>query len=488
MTNFAFIMDLLKISSKNFSEIGFDKSLVSRWRRGKLRLMPNRHIVRSISELFWTVDLNTPNPVLKDVLNIWYPAEPCNTESEKLLLLERFLTEKGQFSEEYEHTRETRLGKLIESNTGNQFIVSKGIESAKLRILDFLDLIDNMPKPVIVTAAYPQGQGIISFDTEFNTKVSKKYESIFNKGHRITSFARSDDAISNFAYSYNNKLFYFINEYDRNKYFEDFSADNRKLFLAVAGDSAAIELVEQQSGLLESSVSTIYTDKKNIERIQEHIYEYSVRSKPKDYLNFFEKPDNYLKYVHISPDSPFYMFVRLPHFGILNEEHFSNAFSLSEAETEFLSSEIKPIMYSPSFYWEYAAVRHIFCESDIENALKQKRHQATALSKLLNRRVWMTTDNLKKQLAEIKHLLETHKNYEVCFLDNEYFENLKVQLAVWGYSASIAWTDSNHSLASRGYINQRIIQGLCHSVWSKIPEKKKSRELTINKIEKLLNL
>ncbi|MCI8980446.1 MAG: hypothetical protein HFE52_07245, partial [Clostridia bacterium] len=181
MTNFAFIMDLLKISSKNFSEIGFDKSLVSRWRRGKLRLMPNRHIVRSISELFWTVDLNTPNPVLKDVLNIWYPAEPCNTESEKLLLLERFLTEKGQFSEEYENTRETRLGKLIESNTGNQFIVSKGIGSAKLRILDFLDLIDNLPKPVIVTAAYPQGQGIISFDAEFNTKVSKKYESIFNK-------------------------------------------------------------------------------------------------------------------------------------------------------------------------------------------------------------------------------------------------------------------------------------------------------------------
>lgn len=100
----------------------------------------------------------------------------------------------------------------------------------------------------------------------------------------------------------------------------------------------------------------------------------------------------------------------------------------------------------------------------------------------------MTTVNLRKQLAEIKHLLETHDNYEVCFLGNESFENLKVQLAVWGYSASVSWIDCKHSLASRGYINQRIIQGFCHSTWTKIPEKKKSRKLSIKKIERWLNL
>lgn len=485
MTNFAFVMDILKIPSKKFLEFGFDKSLVSRWRRGKLRLMPNRHIVHSISKLFWEVDAKSYNPVLQKILNVWYPAEQCNTEIEKNDLLERFLTEKEQMETEYEERRMARLGKLP-SDAKEPYIISKGIESAKLRLLDFLDLIIASPNSTSIISAYPQGRGALALDMKFNTKVLDRYEKIFKKGHKMDFIIRSDDAISNFSYSYNKWLLNILNGQVRQRYFDDFNAYNTDVFLAVVNNAIAIELIEEQPGDLDSIISAIYVDDGHIADISNRIQIYSEHSKKREYLGFFDNSDSYLKYVHISPDSPCYIFNRLPHFGILQEDDFAKAFSLSETEKQLLNQELKPMLLNPEFFWDYAAVRHIFCESDIENALLKKRHQSMELSRMLKRRVWMSTQALVRQLKKILNLLETHKNYEVCFLSDERFDELKIQLALWGYGASVVWTDEKCSLASRGYTNQRIIQGFCYTVWDNIPAKMKSRAAAIHKIEQWL--
>ena len=105
---------------------------------------------------------------------------------------------------------------------------------------------------------------------------------------------------------------------------------------------------------------------------------------------------------------------------------------------------------------------------------------------MLNRRVWMTTPHLIHQLAGMLTLLKERKNYEVCFLSEERFEALKIQLAVWGYGASIVWLDDAHSAASRGYVNQRVIQGFCRTTWDKLPGKMKSRTVSIQKLEQWL--
>ena len=486
VTNFAFIMDLLKISSKKFLEIGFDRTLVSRWRRGKLRLMPNRYIVQSIAALFWSVDQERTQPILEKVLNIWYPLDPCNTKVEKQSLLERFLTERGQLEDGYEARREKRLGKITCGLETEQSIETKGIDAAKLRILDFLELILALPKPTLIDSVYPQGRGTMLADGDFNACLLDRYEKLFENGHRMNSAIRSDGDISDFVSSYNSRLVHLLKGYGRNQYFNDYNATATELFLAVANDSVAIELIEEEPGRIESTISNIYTDQEHVENIKMRIQDYFSRSKPREYFDFFEKPDNYLKYVHISPDSPSYLITRLPHFGILPEDDFAASFSLNKAEAEFTNQEIRPLMLNPSFFWEYATVRHIFCESTIENALLKKRHQSLELSKMLKRRVWMSTPHLVQQLMEIQNLLKKHKNYEVCFLNEERFEELKVQMAVWGYGASIVWIDNLHSAASRGYVNQRIMQGFCQAAWDHIPDKTKSRVSAMHKIEQWL--
>ena len=98
----------------------------------------------------------------------------------------------------------------------------------------------------------------------------------------------------------------------------------------------------------------------------------------------------------------------------------------------------------------------------------------------------MTTPSLVQQLQEIQNLLKKHKNYEVCFLSDERFEELKVQLIVWGYSASVMWLDSEHSAASRGNMNHRVIRGFCQAAWDNIPGKMKSRAAAMHKIEQWL--
>lgn len=63
---------------------------------------------------------------------------------------------------------------------------------------------------------------------------------------------------------------------------------------------------------------------------------------------------------------------------------------------------------------------------------------------------------------------------------------MKIQLAVWGYGASIVWLDDAHSAASRGYVNQRVIQGFCRAAWDKIPGKMKARAASVQKLEQWL--
>lgn len=203
MTNFAFIMDLLKISAKKFSEIGFDKTRVSRWRSGKLRIMPNRYIAHKIAELFWKVDNEREVPILNDIISIWYPVDSCGTPEEKQKLLERFLTEKGQNEPYYIELREKCLGNIAKEEIGKQEPAVMGLAAARQRILDFFELISQMPYPMIIETVYPQGRGIFPIDKVFDKQLFEKYYKIFCYGHKIEFSIRSDEYVSNFAYSYN---------------------------------------------------------------------------------------------------------------------------------------------------------------------------------------------------------------------------------------------------------------------------------------------
>ena len=99
--------------------------------------------------------------------------------------------------------REKRLGNIAKKEIGKQEPAVMGLAAARQRILDFFELISQMPHPMIIETVYPQGRGIFPIDKVFDKQLFEKYYKIFCSGHKIEFSIRSDEYVSNFAYSYN---------------------------------------------------------------------------------------------------------------------------------------------------------------------------------------------------------------------------------------------------------------------------------------------
>ena len=101
---------------------------------------------------------------------------------------------------------------------------------------------------------------------------------------------------------------------------------------------------------------------------------------------------------------------------------------------------------------------------------------------MLGRRVFILTPVLVSQLVHMKALLETHRNFEVCFLSEDVFKKLTMQIACWGDKAAIGWIPGGKSAACKDYTNVNALTGFCSAVWDKIPNPVKSRRTALRKI------
>ena len=170
MTNFAFLMDLLSISAKDFSKAGFDHTLVSRWRSGKRRLMPGRRQAAIIAKLFIETDAKREFPVLERLMQIWYPAQPYGMDEEKQELLELFLTENGQTDPDYQKKRQVRLD-CLRNHSEHTPAAPRGKEAVRLGLLDFLDLVGRLPESTQISFVFTEGLSIYLNGTDFGSQI-----------------------------------------------------------------------------------------------------------------------------------------------------------------------------------------------------------------------------------------------------------------------------------------------------------------------------
>lgn len=180
------------------------------------------------------------------------------------------------------------------------------------------------------------------------------------------------------------------------------------------------------------------------------------------------------------------MFARLPYFCVTDILPVEYGFQLSFEERTYIESEFRPLLITPHFFEPDAPVRHIFCETDIEDALLKKRHVCYELSSITNRRVVMTTQALVERLIIIKKMLLEHKNYEVCFLSDGIFTQLTMQIACFGDEAAIGWIPKGKSTACRDYTNVNALTGFCEAIWNKIPGIMRQRRNALRKLNTFL--
>ena len=487
MTNFAFLMDLLKISAKNFLSLGFDHTLVSRWRTGKRRIMPGRSQAAAIARIFRDADALREHPVIDRLLEIQYPTQPCAADDEKQALLERFLTEKGQTDADYQKKREVRLG-CLQNHTGISAAAPRGIDAVRLGLLDFLDLIGELPQPQEFSFVFTEGLSIYLDDASFGNLFITKLMKLFEAGHRMCSIMRSDSTVSDSWYFHKIKLYAHLEGYIGTLYYNDFMQQGSEKILCVAGDKLALTVSREVLWDVNDTCISIYYDTKSAKEVSERIEEYRSRAHMLAHYEYFDRPNGWFAGIDILRDQPSYLFSRLPHFGISAPDDFAESFALSHDEMETIWREFYPLALDIRFFDEGTPIRHVFCESDIEDALMKQRHQSHELTAMLGRKAWMPTRSLVRQLTTIQALLKERKNYEVCFLSKERFDGLLVQIGVWGNEAAVSWIEKKQSVSCKNYMIVSGMQSLCVTAWNEIPAEMRTRSAATRKLNRWVRI
>ncbi|MDR1565123.1 MAG: hypothetical protein LBS74_09215 [Oscillospiraceae bacterium] len=476
-------MDKLKISSKTFSDAGFDSSLVSRWRTGNRRIMPNRPIVKSVIKIFWNEDAKLPEPLIVEILHIRFPGQSCNTQEERDALLETLLTEKDQLSPDYQQWRNSLIG-----NEAYELDAKGGVAVAHYRLIDFFDLIIAQDKPMVVYFVFPYDIGAFMFDGSLAANLKDYLKKLYDMGCSVTILACSDIQANRAANLGGSGILYNINGYCDFSWFDTYGERSCCKLLAVADRQIALEISTETPFDLGSSKAEIYTEEEEIDKITQRINGYLDRQQHRLYHGFFRNPNGLLSNIHISPNNPSYAITLLPYFGILPPDKFSASFGLDTDDEIVLRRELYPFMLPPTFFSSRTTVRHIFCETAIDTALAKQRHESFELSVFFRRRIWMSTQQLVFQLAEIKALLLTCPHYEVSFLKEADFDIFQVQAILWGREAYIAWHDikGSKSVLSTTYASVSTVNCYFAFMWQKIAEKKRSRDAAMRKINKWL--
>ena len=486
MTNFAFIMDLLKITAKEFLEYGFDHTLISRWRSGKRRLMPGRWQVAVIARFFLKSDAARDYPLLPRLLEIWCPAVKCNGETEKQALLEIFLTEKGQTGADYQKKRAVRL-LCLQHNDSCADPAPQGVEAVRLGLLDFLDLIAKHSDPMHFHFVFTEGLSVYFDDADFSAQLIIKLLALFKAGHRMYAIMHTDTAACEAWHLQKFKLYSILEGYVIAQFYSDYVRQGPEKILAIAGDKYALSVTRDALLDAHSARINIYHDPESLANVSKDMQKYINRARSQAHYGYFSKPDGWFKDTSIQREHPCYLFTRLPHLGVVPAEDLSERFALNRDEFELLQREFHPMTFDPTYFNDDIPVRQIFCECDIENALSKKRHLSYELSAMLGRKVWMSNNHLNQQLDRILFLLKTRRNYEVCFLNDMQFSDLMLQIGVWGNEAAISWIPNRPAVSCKNYLLVTCFQSHCVATWNDIPAEAKDPSAAIRKLKSWIN-
>lgn len=505
-TNLAQLLKMLGARPRDLCEaVNADKSLASRWLGGKQKLMPGHGWIGKVADYLLAMDGRLKDPVIPGVLSAYYPDEAFFGDDKRRATLLDWLAVVGHERAEHQGEQEGLAGlvmRRVETLSGPQpgnapkaeaapepppmkNTTVYGIEGVQGSVLQFLNMVMRQPEPGEMLFACPEGLDMLTKDKWFHLRLMDTIMEIFAAGHRMSVVARTDYRVSDIAGFSGPWLVAHLLGYIQSYYYDDFVRSSKEKMLAVVPGRMAIRVSEAGDRQIHTS---LHFDARTVDDTHAAIKGYQAKSKQRFHYRLFEQPDGFLRETHPMADRAHYQLARLPHFGVAEENIFRESFSLTEAEMEAVRLDFSPFLTYPGFFEEDTPARHIFCESDIEAALLKSRHLSQELSAILGRRVFMTTQALANRLLIIKKMLAKHKNYEVCFLREEHFNKLTMQIACWGDKAAIGWIAGGKSTACRDYINVNALTGFCEEIWGDIPSVMKSSSIALRKLNAWLKL
>lgn len=500
-TNFAQLLGLLRARPRDLcAATGADKAVVSRWTSGKLKLMLGHHWIGKVADYLLELDSRLREPLIPNVLAVYYPDEALHTPELRRAALLQWLAAVGHRQAEYP---EKGLAGLVlekvaqfaalEPQKESESVVPPAMKNAVVygvrgvqgSTMQFLEMITEQSQPRKLYFVCPEGLDMLTKDKSFHPRFMDALMKMFAAGHSLAVVVRTDYRVSDIAEFSGRWLVAHLLGYIESYYYDDFISSSKDKMLAVVPRMMAGRVSETEDGQI---YTAIQFDRKTVESTCAEIKRYQERSKQRFHYHLFEQPDGFLRGTQPLPDRVHYQFARLPHLCVAEEDMFAEGFSLSEAEMETIRHDFPPFLSHPGFFAPETLVCHIFCENDIEETLLKNRHGCPELTAILGRRVFMTTQTLVDRLILLKKLLEEYPHYEVCFLRDEYFEKLTMQIGAWGDAAAIGWIAGGKSTACRDYTNVNALTGFCGHIWDQIPKIVKTHRTAIRKLNTWLKM
>lgn len=479
-TNFALLMELTHITPKDISQgLGADLSLISRWRNGSRRLTERTPWRRRLTEYFFQVRENEVTALMTHLFPIGLSQGLTARQ-----LLERWLGEEEELWEE-------QAGLLLSwdekrtSGSKRKYlpdITSVSGDNAVRKLLkDFLDYVLTQPGPGQIIFYCSDGLDLFSKNESYNGLLLEKLRSILKRGKCLQMVLRTNYRASDVALVCGPWLYEHLTGRIQSFYYDDFRllAHGRILF-GLRGSLMVQICVEDgtKKAVIHQTPEAVSKDEEYFDCCLEH-------AQQRFCYDFFHHPMDFLRGTAPSRDTTVYLLERFPDIGI-NFEGLSQCLCLSLDETALLREQFWPLTFTPQEQSRHARTFHIFCGDMIDEALDGVRHLCRPFSEICGRRLYLSAKELATQLYEIRWTLEHRPSYQVCFMPREWFEQLGMELVVWGSDAAVAWVARQQSAACHHYPNVAALHGFCAAMWDRIPPAQRNRKTALKQLDRWL--
>jgi len=496
-TNFARLLALLGVRPIDIvKELGVGKPVLSRWCNGKIKIMPGHGWDTKLADYMIAADGRLKRPVIPDILRAYYPSVRQNTPAQRRELLARWLCEFGYKQSESDLNTSGIYGLIMDKieslaalkpdhvpkdyPEGNAVVY--GTEGVQGAALQFLDMTIALPEPHEILYVCPDGLDMYTRDEKFGEKLMDKLMETFAAGHTVSVVLRTDYKMTDVSAFSGRWLVAHLLGYIKSYYYDEFHKTYEDKMLVVIPGHFAMRVKEETSGSEAKLYTAISFDDNTIAGAADECEQYRKRSRQRFHYHFFEQPDGFLRGIEPLPESAHYQFARLPHFCVTGAETFQSDFNLADEEMQLIRRDYPLFLTEPEFFEPDVTVRHIFCSDDIEEQLLKTRHRSQELTTITGRQVIINSQTLTNRLLLLRDLLEQRKNYEVCFLSDDIFKKLTMQIACWGDRAAIGWIPGGKSTACKDYTNVNALTGFCGSIWEQIPGIMRSRKAATSKL------
>lgn len=473
-TNLALLMDWARVTPKELNRaLGIDLSLISRWRTGSRRLSAQSRWCGRLTEYFLRAHRDEVTALMarvsplgasrgqppEEFLACWLgeTAGPWENRDERLFLTNR------------ESRRLPDAGPL------------SGGRAVRRLLMEFLNDVLAQPDAGEIVFLCSQGLELFTREEPYARALQEKLQVLFQRKKRIRAVLRTDYRPSDVALVCGPWLRAHLMGHVQSLYYDDFRPlEQGKILFGLRG--RLMVQVRVKDGVPQAD---LLRRPERIAEAEAYFDDCARRARPRFVYRFFSCPADLLRGVPSGGESPAYLLARLPDLGG-SFETLSRYLRLRPEEDALFRSQFRPLALPP---WEGdrpAQTRHIFCEDNIDQALDGKRHLCRPFSEICGRRLYLSAGGLAEQLSEMRRALERKPEYQVCFMPQEWFDRLGMELVVWGTDAAVAWIAGRQSAACRDYPSTTALHGFCAAMWDRIPPTRRSRQAALKRLERWL--